>query len=158
MAVLAIPAALLVLNALRDSIVFFSTPSMAAEKHIPAWQAVPAGRDGAPGVGRPRRSSRRDIRCHRRQYRRFPSPIEAFCRTCFAKDRAWWQRARSMPVVCSGPIPCLPGHDETHAEGRGRCAEEAGPLERRLRRQNFDNKASDNKAGEKTVMHQEATQ
>jgi cytochrome c-type biogenesis protein CcmE len=33
-AVLAIAAAL-VLNALRDSIVFFSTPSMAAEKHIP---------------------------------------------------------------------------------------------------------------------------
>ena len=32
--VLAIAAAL-VLNALRDSIVFFSTPSMAAEKHIP---------------------------------------------------------------------------------------------------------------------------
>jgi cytochrome c-type biogenesis protein CcmE len=33
-AVLAIAAGL-VLNALRDSIVFFSTPSMAAEKHIP---------------------------------------------------------------------------------------------------------------------------
>jgi cytochrome c-type biogenesis protein CcmE len=33
-AVLAVAAAL-VLNALRDSIVFFSTPSMAAEKHIP---------------------------------------------------------------------------------------------------------------------------
>ena len=34
LAVLALAAAL-VLNALRDSIVFFSTPSMAAEKHIP---------------------------------------------------------------------------------------------------------------------------
>ena len=34
LAVLALAAGL-VLNALRDSIVFFSTPSMAAEKHIP---------------------------------------------------------------------------------------------------------------------------
>jgi cytochrome c-type biogenesis protein CcmE len=34
LAVLALAAAL-VLNALRDSIVFFSTPSMAAEKHFP---------------------------------------------------------------------------------------------------------------------------
>jgi hypothetical protein len=34
LAVLAVAAAL-VLNAMRDSIVFFSTPSMAAEKHIP---------------------------------------------------------------------------------------------------------------------------
>ena len=34
LAVLAIAAAL-VLNALRDSIVFFSTPVMVAEKHIP---------------------------------------------------------------------------------------------------------------------------
>ena len=35
LAVLAIAAAL-VLNAMRDSIVFFSTPTMAAEKQIPA--------------------------------------------------------------------------------------------------------------------------
>ena len=34
LAVLGIAAAL-VLNAMRDSIVFFSTPTMAAEKHLP---------------------------------------------------------------------------------------------------------------------------
>jgi cytochrome c-type biogenesis protein CcmE len=42
LAVLAIAAAL-VLNALRDSIVFFSTPSMAAEKHIPTGKRFRLG-------------------------------------------------------------------------------------------------------------------
>ena len=42
LAVLALAAGL-VLNALRDSIVFFSTPSMAAEKHIPAGQRFRLG-------------------------------------------------------------------------------------------------------------------
>jgi cytochrome c-type biogenesis protein CcmE len=42
LAVLAIAVAL-VLNALRDSIVFFSTPSMAAEKHIPAGKRFRLG-------------------------------------------------------------------------------------------------------------------
>lgn len=41
-AVLSIAAAL-VLNALRDSIVFFSTPSMAAEKHIPSGKRFRLG-------------------------------------------------------------------------------------------------------------------
>jgi cytochrome c-type biogenesis protein CcmE len=41
-AVLVIAAAL-VLNAMRDSIVFFSTPSMAAEKHIPAGKRFRLG-------------------------------------------------------------------------------------------------------------------
>src|SRR3954464_6676734 len=42
LAVLALAAAL-VLNALRDSIVFFSTPTMAAEKHIPAGKRFRLG-------------------------------------------------------------------------------------------------------------------
>src|SRR3979411_1404296 len=42
LAVLAIAAAL-VLNALRDSIVFFSTPVMVAEKHIPAGKRFRLG-------------------------------------------------------------------------------------------------------------------
>jgi len=42
LAILAIAAGL-VLNALRDSIVFFSTPSMAAEKHIPAGKRFRLG-------------------------------------------------------------------------------------------------------------------
>src|SRR3954447_14282750 len=42
LAVLALAAGL-VLNAFRDSIVFFSTPSMAAEKHIPAGQRFRLG-------------------------------------------------------------------------------------------------------------------
>jgi cytochrome c-type biogenesis protein CcmE len=42
LAVLAVAAAL-VLNAMRDSIVFFSTPSMAAEKQIPAGKRFRLG-------------------------------------------------------------------------------------------------------------------
>lgn len=47
-AVLAVAAAL-VLNALRDSIVFFSTPSMAAEKHIPPGKRFRLGGLVQPG-------------------------------------------------------------------------------------------------------------
>ena len=47
-AVLAIAAAL-VLNALRDSIVFFSTPSMAAEKHIAPGRRFRLGGMVKPG-------------------------------------------------------------------------------------------------------------
>ena len=42
LAVLAVAAAL-VLNAMRDSIVFFSTPEMVAEKHIPAGKRFRLG-------------------------------------------------------------------------------------------------------------------
>ena len=48
LAVLAVAAAL-VLNAMRDSIVFFSTPSMAAEKHIPAGRRFRLGGLVQPG-------------------------------------------------------------------------------------------------------------
>jgi cytochrome c-type biogenesis protein CcmE len=48
LAVLAVAAAL-VLNAMRDSIVFFSTPSMVAEKHIAAGQRFRLGGLVQPG-------------------------------------------------------------------------------------------------------------
>ena len=48
LAVLAFAAGL-VLNALRDSIVFFSTPSMAAEKHIPPGKRFRLGGLVQPG-------------------------------------------------------------------------------------------------------------
>src|SRR5260221_13412068 len=48
LAVLAVAAAL-VLNAMRDSIVFFSTPSMVAEKHIHAGQRFRLGGFVQPG-------------------------------------------------------------------------------------------------------------
>src|SRR6202142_1725778 len=48
LAVLAIAAAL-VLNALRDSIVFFSTPAMVAEKHIQAGKRFRLGGPVEPG-------------------------------------------------------------------------------------------------------------
>jgi cytochrome c-type biogenesis protein CcmE len=48
LAVLAVAAAL-VLNALRDSIVFFSTPAMVAEQHIPAGKRFRLGGLVQPG-------------------------------------------------------------------------------------------------------------
>jgi cytochrome c-type biogenesis protein CcmE len=48
LAVLAIAAAL-VLNAMRDSIVFFSTPAVVAEKHIPAGRRFRLGGLVEPG-------------------------------------------------------------------------------------------------------------
>src|SRR3981189_2605198 len=48
LAVLAVAAAL-VLNAMRDSIVFFSTPSMAAEKQIPTGKRFRLGGLVQPG-------------------------------------------------------------------------------------------------------------
>jgi cytochrome c-type biogenesis protein CcmE len=48
LAVLAV-AAVLVLNAMRDSIVFFSTPAMVAEKHIPAGRRFRLGGLVQPG-------------------------------------------------------------------------------------------------------------
>src|SRR4030081_346072 len=48
LAVLAVAAAL-VLNALRDSIVFFSTPAAVAEKHIPAGRRFRLGGLVEPG-------------------------------------------------------------------------------------------------------------
>src|SRR6201989_2771675 len=48
LAVLAVAAAL-VLNAMRDSIVFFSTPTMAAEKQIPAGKRFRLGGLVQPG-------------------------------------------------------------------------------------------------------------
>ena len=48
LAVLALAAAL-VLNAMRDSIVFFSTPAMVAEKHIPAGRRFRLGGLVQPG-------------------------------------------------------------------------------------------------------------
>src|ERR1700730_16592143 len=48
LAVLAV-AAVLVLNAMRDSIVFFSTPSMVAEKHIAAGRRFRLGGLVQPG-------------------------------------------------------------------------------------------------------------
>src|SRR5258708_14235127 len=48
LAVLAVAAAL-VLNAMRDSIVFFSTPSTVAEKHISPGTRFPLGGSACPG-------------------------------------------------------------------------------------------------------------
>src|SRR5882672_4472179 len=100
LAVLAVAAAL-VLNAMRDSIVFFSTPAMVAEKHIQAGKRFRLG-----GLVQPGSLVRGDNlavmftvqtaapRC------RFPT--REFCPICFAKGRAWSPKAPSNPPACSG--------------------------------------------------------
>ena len=112
LAVLAIAVAL-VLNAMRDSIVFFSTPAMVAEKHIPPGRRFRLG-----GLVQPGSLVRGDNLCghlrgRRRQRRRCRFPTREFFPICFAKGRAWSPKARSTPPACSGPTPCLPSTTRT---------------------------------------------
>ena len=106
LAVLAVAAAL-VLNAMRDSIVFFSTPVMVAEKHIPAGKRFRLG--GLVQTGSLVRGDNLAVTfkvATAAPRSRFPT--RAFCPICFAKGRAWSPKARLMRQACSGPTPCLP--------------------------------------------------
>lgn len=106
LAVLAVAAAL-VLNAMRDSIVFFSTPSMVAEKHISAGKRFRLG-----GLVQPGSLQRGDNLAVSFSVAdgsaTLPVSYKESCPTCFAKGRASSPRARSMPPAHSGPTPCWP--------------------------------------------------
>ena len=106
LAVLAVAAAL-VLNAMRDSIVFFSTPSMAAEKHIPPGKRFRLG-----GLVQPGSLVRGDNLAITFAVadgaRRCRSRIREFSPTCFVKGRASSPKARSTLPASSRPIPCSP--------------------------------------------------
>jgi len=86
-AVLAV-AAILVMFALRDTVVFFQTPSDVIAQKVEAGQRFRLGglvAQGSVKRGAGRRSnSPSPIRC-----RRCPLRTRASCRTCSAKGRAW---------------------------------------------------------------------
>ena len=113
LAVLAVAAAL-VLNALRDSIVFFSTPSMVAEKHISRRKAVPPRRAGAAGFAGARRQSRGEFQRRRRQRDAAGflqgDPARSVPRRAGRRRRG---RARCIPASSSADT-VLAKHDETY--------------------------------------------
>ena len=106
LAVLAIAAAL-VLNAMRDSIVFFSTPTMAAEK-----QMQPGKRFRLGGLVQPGSLVKGDnLAVHLASPTAAPRcrwSTRGSCRICSAKGRASSPRVRWMLPACSGRIRCWP--------------------------------------------------
>ena len=134
LAVLAVAAAL-VLNAMRDSIVFFSTPSMAAEKQIPAGQRFRLG-----GLVQPGSLVRGDNLAVNFSVAdgnaTLPVAYKGILPDLFREGQG---------VVAEGALDAcrrLPrrhracqARRDLHAEGSRRRPEEAGPLEGRLRRQ-----------------------
>src|ERR1700733_4962571 len=95
LAILAIAAAL-VLNALRDSIVFFSTPVMVAEKHIPPGRRFRLG-------GLVERGSLVHGAALAVTFKvgdgSAPLPVayQGISPNCSPKGRAWWPKARLTP-------------------------------------------------------------
>jgi cytochrome c-type biogenesis protein CcmE len=156
-AVLAIAAAL-VLNALRDSIVFFSTPSMAAEKHIPAGKRFRLGgmvRQGSVVRG-DHLAATFDVTDGNAT---LPVAYQGILPDLFREGQG---------VVAEGAIDAggvfradtvLAKHDETYMpKDVADALKKQGHWKDDYGAKTSDNKASDNKAGEKTVSTQGATQ
>ncbi len=100
-------AAALVLNALRDSIVFFSTPQMVAEHPVPPGKRFRLG--GVVETGSLQRGDKLAVSFVVADgSAKVPVSYQAFCPTCSAKGRAWSPKARSTLPVCSRPTPCSP--------------------------------------------------
>src|SRR3954454_16733495 len=106
LAVLAAAAAL-VLNAMRDSIVFFSTPAAVAEKHIPAGKRFRLG-----GLVQPGSLVRGDDLAVRFQVAddsaTLPVSYKGILPDLFREGQGVGPKARSIHPAFSGPTPCLP--------------------------------------------------
>ena len=106
LAVLAVAAAL-VLNAMRDSIVFFSTPAMVAEKHIVAGKRFRLG-----GLVQPGSLVRGDNLAVTFSVAdgsaTLPVSYKGILPICFAKGRAWSPKAPLTHPACSRPTACWP--------------------------------------------------
>ena len=134
LAVLAIAAAL-VLNAMRDSIVFFSTPSMAAEKQIPAGKRFRLG-----GLVQPGSLKRGDNLAVNFSVADGSAtlPVDLQGHPARPVPRRAGRRRRRR-AGCIRRLPrrhrACQARRDLHAQGSRRRPEEAGPLEGRLRRQ-----------------------
>ena len=82
-------AATLVLTALKDSVVFFNSPTDVVEKKVQPGTRIRLGGLVKPGTLQKRRESRGALRSDRRQPRDHGRLSRASCRTCSAKGRAW---------------------------------------------------------------------
>ena len=134
LAVLAVAAAL-VLNAMRDSIVFFSTPAMVAEKHIPAGKRFRLG-----GLVQPGSLVRGDNLAVSFEVADGSATLAGGLQGNSAGSvprragRGRRRRARCVRRV-QGRHRARQARRDLHAQGRRRRAEEAGALEGRLRRE-----------------------
>ena len=107
-------AAALVLSALKDSIVFFNSPTDVVEKHVAAGHAHPARR---AGQARHRAARRAISRCASRSptaTARSRSAIRASCPICSAKGRASSPKARSSRAAAFKADSVLAKHDENY--------------------------------------------
>ena len=123
-------AAALVLSALKDSIVFFNSPTDVVEEA----RRSPAAASGSADWSRPAPCSAATIlRCASRSPTATApsrSATRASCRTCSARGRAWSPKARWSRRRVQGRFRARQARRELHAEGSRRRAEEAGPLGR----------------------------
>ena len=89
----------LVLNGLSGSIVFFNSPTDVAEKHIAAGTRIRIG--GLVKEGSVQRGDNLRVRFE-------VTDGKSSVRTCFAKGRAWSQKASWNPAERLTRIPCWP--------------------------------------------------
>ena len=124
--VLAIAVALM-LNAFRDSIVFFNSPSDVAEKHIAPGTLIRLG--GLVKAGSLARGDDLKIRFDVTDgpTARSRSPIRVCCPICFGKGRASSPKARWTVPACSQPTRSSP-NTTRRAEGGRRRVEKVGAL------------------------------
>ena len=110
--VLAVAAAL-VLNAMRDSIVFFNYADRGGRKTDAGGNRFRLGGLVQPGtlVRGDDLAVTFDVADGKNSC---ASPTREFCPTCSAKGRASWPRARSMRPVSSSADTVLAKHDETY--------------------------------------------
>ena len=110
--VLAVAVALM-LNAFRDSIVFFNSPSDVAEKHIGPGTRIRLGglvKDGSVVRGN-NLSVRFEVTDGKSE---IPVSIRACCPICSAKGRASSPKARSTAAASFNADTILAKHDETY--------------------------------------------
>ena len=147
-------AVALVLIALKDSIVFFNSPTDVVEKQHQARDPHSARRAGEGRQRRARRNLARPLRRHRRQEHGPGRLIRACCPICSAKGRAWWPKARSTARGTFKADSVLAKHDETYMpkevadalKKQGHWKDEHGKSRLRCRRgRASDRRASDDR-------------
>src|SRR5262249_3881485 len=100
-------AVALVLGALKESIVFFNSPTDVVEKHIKPGTRIRVG--GLVKEGSVWRGDSLAVRFEvTTASGRFRSLIKVCCRIFSAKGRAWSPKAPSIRLVPFGPTACSP--------------------------------------------------